>query len=61
MSQVDVGNGLEMMSKISIVDKFGSMFPEYVEILQEQSQCGMEDPQVGPLRWSSALSTSSRV
>ena len=35
-----------MMSKISIVEKFGSNLPEYVEILQEQSQYGMEDPQV---------------
>ena len=46
VAQVDDGNDLETMSKISIVDKFGSKLPEYVEILQEQSQYGMEDPQV---------------
>ena len=37
---------MEMMSKISIVEKFGSKLPGYVDILQEQSQYGMKDPQV---------------
>ena len=37
---------MDMMSKISIVEKFGSKLPEYVDILQEQSQYGMKDPQV---------------
>ena len=46
VAQVDDGNDMGMMSKISIVEKFGSNLPEYVEILQEQSQYGMEDPQV---------------
>ena len=46
MSQVDEGNDLEMMSKVSIGETIESMLPEYVEIFQEQSQCGMEDPLV---------------
>ena len=47
VGQVDDGNDMEMMSKISIVEKFGSKLPEYVDILQEQySQYGMKGPQV---------------
>ena len=46
MAQVDDGNDMDMMSKISIVEKFGSKLPEYVDILQEQGQYGRKDPQV---------------
>ena len=46
VAQVDDGNDMGMMSKISLVKKYRSNLPEYVEILQEQSQYGMEDPQV---------------
>ena len=37
MAQVDDGNDMDMMTKISIVEKFGSKLPEYVDPLQEQS------------------------
>ena len=37
---------MDMMSNISIVEKFGSKLPDYVDMLQEQSQYGMKDPQV---------------
>jgi hypothetical protein len=36
---------MDMMSKISIVENIGSKLPEYVDILQDQSQYGMKDPQ----------------
>ena len=46
VAQVEAGNDLEMMSKIMIVDKFGSNLPGHVEVLMDQSQYGMEDPRV---------------
>ena len=46
VGQVDAGNDLEMMSKINIVEKFGNNLPGYVEILQYQSQYGMDDSRV---------------
>jgi hypothetical protein len=37
VAQVDDGSDIDMMTKISIVEKFGSKLPEYVDLLKEQS------------------------
>ena len=46
VKQVNAGNDMEMIGKINIVDAFGAELPEYIEILQNQSQYGMHDQQV---------------
>ena len=46
LEQVDAGNDMEMKGKILIIETFGTKMPEYVEIIQEQSQYGMHDPRV---------------
>ena len=46
IEQVDAGNDMEMKGKILIIETFGNKMPEYVEIIQEQSQYEMHDPRV---------------
>ena len=46
LEMVEAGNDMQIKSKILIVQTFGTKLPEYVDIIQEQSQYGMHDPRV---------------
>ena len=41
-------NDKELISKITIVEKYQDLLPSYIKILEEQAQYGMDDPRYEP-------------
>ena len=46
-------NDKELISKITIVEKYKDLLPGYIKILEEQAQYGIDDPRCEPHRISS--------
>ena len=45
-------NDKELISKITIVEKYQELLPGYIKILEEQAQYGIDDPRCEPYRIS---------
>ena len=41
-------NDKELISKITIVEKYQDLLPGYIKILEEQAQYGIDDPRCEP-------------
>ena len=51
-------NDKELISKITIVEKYKDLLPGYIKILEEQAQYGIDDPRCEPHRISSRYDTT---